>query len=82
MLKAYEIIWSLLMFNQSHVLIPYGKPYGKFVSPFLSMCCLSLRCWLNDTVIIEPRCEKTGLRGFRLGPTQTGLYSHRRWLEA
>ena len=30
----------------------------------------------------EPRCEKTGLRGFRLGPTQTGLYSHRKWLEA
>ena len=23
----------------------------------------------------EPRCEKTGLRGFRPGPTQTGLYS-------
>ena len=31
---------------------------------------------------VEPRCEKTGLRGFRPGPTQTGLYSHRRWLEA
>ena len=31
---------------------------------------------------IEPRREKTGLRGFRPGPTQTGLYSHRRWLEA
>ena len=31
---------------------------------------------------IAPRCEKTGLRGFRPGPTQTGLYSHRRWLEA
>ena len=30
----------------------------------------------------EPRCEKTGLRGFRPGPTQTGLCSHRRWLEA
>ena len=30
----------------------------------------------------EPRYEKTGLRGFRPGPTQTGLYSHRRWLEA
>ena len=30
----------------------------------------------------EPRREKTGLRGFRPGPTQTGLYSHRRWLEA
>ena len=26
----------------------------------------------------EPRSEKTGLRGFRPGPTQTGLYSHRR----
>ena len=32
--------------------------------------------------INEPRCEKTGLRGFKSGPTQTGLYSHRRWLEA
>ena len=31
--------------------------------------------------LIEPRYEKTGLRGFRPGPTQTGLYSHRRWLE-
>ena len=30
----------------------------------------------------EPRFEKTGLRGFRPGPTQTGLYSHRRCLEA
>ena len=30
----------------------------------------------------EPRREKTGLRGFRPGPTQTGLYSHRRWVEA
>ena len=26
----------------------------------------------------EPRCEKTGLLGFRPDPTQTGLYSHRR----
>ena len=32
--------------------------------------------------IYEPRCEKTGLRGFRPGPTQTGLYIYRRWLEA
>ena len=32
--------------------------------------------------IIEPRCEKTGLRGFRPGLTQTGLYNHRRLLEA
>ena len=32
--------------------------------------------------IYELRCEKTGLRGFRPGSTQTGLYSHRRRLEA
>ena len=31
--------------------------------------------------LYEPRCEKTRLRGFQPGPTQTGLYSHRRWLE-
>ena len=33
-------------------------------------------------MIFKPRSEKTGLRGFRPGPTQTGLYNHRRWLEA
>ena len=32
--------------------------------------------------LFEPRCEKTGIRGFRPGRTQTGLHSHRRWLEA
>ena len=30
----------------------------------------------------QPRHDKTCLRGFRPGATQTGLYSHRRWLEA
>ena len=30
----------------------------------------------------EPRCEKTGLRGFRPGLTQTRLHSHRIKLEA
>ena len=30
----------------------------------------------------EPRCEKTGLRAVRPGPTQTRLYNHTRWLEA
>ena len=33
-------------------------------------------------VLFEPPCEKTGLHDFRPGPTQTGLYNHRRWLEA
>ena len=30
----------------------------------------------------EPRREKTGLRGFRPGQTQTGLYKLRKELEA
>ena len=32
--------------------------------------------------IIEPVHEKTNNLGFRPGPTQTGLYSHRSRLEA
>ena len=39
-------------------------------------------CRFGTSFIIEPRCEKTGLRGFRPGPIQTGLCSQRRWLEA
>ena len=42
-------------------------------------CIRDGRCLLKT---YEPRCEKTGLRGFRPGLTQTGLYSHRRWREA
>ena len=41
--------------------------------------------WLQTSLSVqetvessEPRSEKTGLRGFRPGPTQTGLYSDRR----
>ena len=30
----------------------------------------------------EPQHEKTCLWGFRTGLTETGLYNHRRWLEA
>ena len=30
----------------------------------------------------EPVREKTNNLGFRPGLTQTGLYSHKRWLEA
>ena len=47
----------------------------------LSISCLVCATELTQYTIYEPRCEKTGIRGFRPGPTQTGLYSHRRWLE-
>ena len=33
---------------------------------------------ITGVCLYETRCEKTGLRDFRPGPTQTGLYSHRR----
>ena len=45
-------------------------------------CCDASVCAVLPTMCLnEPRSAKTGLRGFRPGPTQTGLYSHRRWLE-
>ena len=36
----------------------------------------------NSDATFEPRWEKNRSWGFRPGPTQTGLYSHRTWLEA
>ena len=30
---------------------------------------------MSEILEFEPRCEKTGLRGFRPGPTKTELYS-------
>ena len=38
--------------------------------------------WDNLLSAYEQRHNKTGLWGFQPCPTQTGLYSHRRWLEA
>ena len=43
---------------------------------------LKINVYMYVKWLYEPRCEKTGLRGFRPGPTQTGLYSHMRWLKA
>ena len=38
--------------------------------------------FLMGWLIFEPHSEKNDLRDFRPGLTQTGLYSHRRWLDA
>ena len=40
------------------------------------------RNYVISTVKFEPRREKTGLRGFRPGLTQTGLSSLRRKLDS
>ena len=55
-----------LQYDRAEELFMYSKALADIVIP---------------QVINEPRRQKTGLRGFRPGPTQTGLYSHRRWLE-
>ena len=46
------------------------------------MPCTAMLKYDDQPRLFEPRSEKTGLQGFRPGPTQTGLYSYRRWLEA
>ena len=33
---------------------------------------------ISCAVVFEPCCEKTGLWGFRPGPTQTGLCNHKK----
>ena len=43
---------------------------------------LTRKCYPDNNTYNEPRRKKTGLRGFRPGPTQTGLYKLRKELEA
>ena len=59
------------------------RPKVKYNLP--RRCLMPATWYIYDNIYSkgnEPRCEKTGLRGFRPGPTQTRLYSYRRWLEA
>ena len=55
------------------LLLPGNYQNLMHISPLLMV---------SHSLTFESRCEKTGLRGFRPGPTQTGLYNHTRWLEA
>ena len=48
----------------------------------LSMCSGHAKRMVVYRLSFESRREKTGLRGFQPGPTQTGLFSHRSRLEA
>ena len=61
-------------------------PHQTALNCLLRPVCRSLGYFVLKNIltcmIYEPRCEKTGLRGFRPGPTQTGLYSHGRSLVA
>ena len=57
-----------------------ASAYSLASSAEMSSTCLTQYC--PTCVLNEPRREKTGLRGFRPGPTQTDLYQLRKELEA
>ena len=63
-----------------------GNPEDRFsrVEAHFSIIlhCYPINSPFSNLVTYEPRREKTGLRGFRPGPTQTGLYKLRKELEA
>ena len=62
---------------------PDGTPH--FAASHLGLFCLPLpMSYKKDSRVIrvKPHHEKTCLQGFQPFPTQTKLYSHRRWLEA
>ena len=68
-----------------------GYQILQLISTYKMSCFMRISVvWLTDQVIhkldllaneYELQRKNTGLRGFRLGPTQTGLCSYRRWLE-
>ena len=52
-------------------------------APYFFCCIIPVETgFLLTELVYKPRCEKTGLRGFRPGQTQSWLYSYRRCLEA
>ena len=60
---------------------PQARAYTKALK---SKKLLAPLCPIGVGAVVTngPRCEKTGLLGFRPGTTQTRLYSHRRRLVA
>ena len=65
--------------NKYKDLVEKGRHRGYYYFRRFKM---SLNKEVGSSYTNEPRCEKTGIRGFLPDPTQTGLYSYRRWLEA
>ena len=77
---------NLKSYSDSETNLAYGVQLGRACHALYGPLIDIHPCSVVDPSILkctlEPFCEKTGLRGFRPGPTQTGLYSHRRWQEA
>ena len=68
--------------GQGHFFTIYFPGFVCFVLNKAKISGERLQDHWSSGFIYEPRCEKTGLRGFQPGPTKNGLYCHRRWLEA
>ena len=64
--------------SQGNLFLGPGYLTGPRRRVIANTCVCDGRCLLKTN---EPRCEKTGLRCFQPGLTQTGLYSHRRLRE-
>ena len=60
----------------------YMIPLQLTLNVYIKMKLYLLFALFSPCFMYAPLCEKTGLRCFRPGPTPTGLYGHRRWLEA
>ena len=81
--KIHKTQWAASWENQ---LFAYAKTKtqisfavtAKLISTFVFTTLIVFQSYRRN----EQCHEKTGLRGFRPGATQAGLYSHRRWLEA
>ena len=69
--------------DQNFVWNSHFQHVCKKIAPHLWLL-TQIRMYLTvqHRLLFEPRREKTGLRGFRPGPTQTGLYKLRKELEA
>ena len=89
---VYQVKGLLSSHYQSlHMHHPYYL-YGVMIKTDFCLCekkgadqpakLISAFVFSTRIVQYEPRCEKTGLRGFRPGPIQTGLYKLRKELEA
>ena len=80
-------MWDLVenpedRFSQNEAQFQTGIDYKRKFSIIAEVQYAEIHTGHEHTHQFDPRCEKTGLRGSRPGPTQTGLYNHRRWLEA
>ena len=73
--ESCVVLWNITSTGIENICAGSG-PWGKTRPP--SGLIFSS---IDGKFTIEPHCEKTCLWGFQPGPTQTGLYGHRRLLE-